>query len=97
MPPATTNPQAQKKQAQKPTTKKKKTTVIEAHLTKHKSIPTPSGAREAATHRVIAHTMDGELASDQPYEKTEEHHLAQLNTQPKRKICRGLMDTLHDK
>jgi hypothetical protein len=97
MPPATTNPQAQKKQAQKPTIKKKKTTAIEAHLTKHKSIPTPSGAREAATCHVIAHTMDGELASDQLYEKTEERHSARLNTQPKCKIRCGLMDTLRDK
>jgi hypothetical protein len=97
MPPATTNPQAQKKQAQKPTTKKKKTTAIEARLTKHKLIPTPLGAREAAMHRVITHMMDGELTSDQPYEKTEERRSARLNTQPKRKIRCGLMDTLRDK
>jgi hypothetical protein len=78
-------------------TKKKKTTAIEAHLTKHKSIPTPLGAQEAATHCIITHTMNGELASDQPYEKTEEHCSAWLNTQLKRKIHRGLMDTLRDK
>jgi hypothetical protein len=77
--------------------KKKKTTPTEASLTKHKSIPAPSGARDAASHRVITHTMDGELTSDQPYEKTEECHSARLNTQPKRKIHRRLMDTLRDK
>jgi hypothetical protein len=43
-PATTTTPQAKKKQAQKPTTKKKKQDAIEARLTKHKSIPTPSGA-----------------------------------------------------
>jgi hypothetical protein len=41
--------------------------------------------------------MDGALASDQPYEKTEERRSAWLNTQPKRKIRSGLMDTLRDK
>jgi hypothetical protein len=96
-PSATTPPQAKKKQAQKPTTKKKKPTAKEARLTQHQSIPTPSGAREAASRRVIAHTMDGALASDQPYEKTEERRSARLNTQPKRKIRSGLMDTLRDK
>jgi hypothetical protein len=96
-PSATTTPQAQKKQAQKPMTKKKKPTTMEAHLTQHKSIPTPSGAQEVALRRIITHTMDGALTSDQPYEKTEEHRSARLNTQPKHKIRRGLMDTLRDK
>jgi hypothetical protein len=96
-PSATTTPQAQKKQAQKPTTKKKKPTTMEACLTQHKSIPTPLGAREAASRRIIAHTMDGALTSNQPYEKTGERRSARLNTQPKRKIRHGLMDTLHDK
>jgi hypothetical protein len=41
--------------------------------------------------------MDGELASDQPYKKTEERRSARLNTQLKRKIRRRLMDTLRDK
>jgi hypothetical protein len=96
-PSATTPPQTQKKQAQKPMTKKKKSTVIEAYLTQHKLILTPLGAQEAALCCVIAHTMDGVLASNQPYKKTEECRSAQLNTQPKCKICSGLMDTLRDK
>jgi hypothetical protein len=93
----TTTPQAKKNQAQMPTQKKKKTTLTEASLTKHKLILAPSGARDTASHRVIAHMMDGELASNQPYEKSEECHLARLNTQPKCKICHGLIDTLRDK
>jgi hypothetical protein len=66
-------------QAQTPI-KKKKTTPTKASLTKHKLIPAPSGAQDAASHHVVAHTMDGELASDQPYKKIEERHLAWLNT-----------------
>jgi hypothetical protein len=71
--------------------------MMKAHLTQHKLILTPLGAQEVATHHVIAHTMNGELTSDQPYEKTEECHSAWLNTQLKCKICCGLIDTLHDK
>jgi hypothetical protein len=95
-PSTTTPPQAQKKQAQKPTKKKKKTTSTAASPRQPTLKPLPSGAQEAALHCIIAHTMDGELASNQPYKKTEEHHSARLNTQPKCKIQCGLMDTLHN-
>jgi hypothetical protein len=95
---ATTHTQAPKTQAQKPPKKKKKTTTTEALPPFPPTPPTPpSGAREAAANRIIAHTMAGELESDQPYESTAARHSERLNTNPKRRIRQGLMDTLCDK
>jgi hypothetical protein len=67
-------------------TKKKKTTLTVASPKQPMPKLLPLGAQEAALCHIIAHTMDGELALDQSYEKTEEHCLAWLNTQLKHKI-----------